>query len=320
MLKRQRGIALRKFFRVGGIVGCILSAAGCTAPSSPSANPGGRPGPVAKASPSTLSFEKAVAAYKRNNLEDAGAGFLEAAKLAKSEGNDANYQNALQRLCWVYQDRGKYAEARKVLFGRNGWPPEQQTKFKTAQLIAYAHTSKYDADGLSQVEKRDAVRFCRGGLAMLQPYLGRQDPGLVKLYSILARVYLSDKNYQDAEDPLLQIRAIREGTTGPDSIAYADANMQLATVYLDWCTELLSKDSGFANPSDMLTEAANSLSGAEKIYSTLLGGNDPRVAEAKEKQQLCATLLAKAKKLDLEPSKSGSAKLTPNGELPPFEP
>lgn len=297
----------------------MLSATSCSAPSPP---PGSGQSKIAgkNDTPSSASYKKALDAYKRNNLDTAEQGFFEAAKLAKSEGpeSDVNYKNAIRHLYWVYQDRAKYAEARKMLARLDGWSAEQQMKFKTAQLIAYAHTSKYDSDDLSAVEKREAVKFCRVGLGALQPFLGHVDPGLVKLYAILSRVSLSDDDYSDAEEALIQIKVIREQTAGTDSLAYADASMQLAKVYLNWCKELLSKDGGFANPAELLTEASASLTAAEKVYSTLLESKDERLAQLKEQQKLCADLQAKSTALTGESSKS--VKVTPGGELPPFEP
>lgn len=315
--------AIRQAFTAGFFLAAVFINSGCSQQQAtiPSGNDAGK-GAQSQGQETKVDrdFKQALQFYKKQELDKAEAAFIANAKLAKAEEGEGSqaYLRALEHLCWVYQEKARYSEARKILTKINQWSPEQQAKFKSVQLIAYAHTSKYeDAAELTLEQKRDGIKFCRAGLALLQPALGHGDPGLLKLYGILNKIYLSDQDYSDSDECLVQIRNIRESTTGTDSVAYAEACVDLGNLYVKWAKQLIEKDDGFANPAQLLADARENFASAEKAYSAALGSDSPKVAAIKESQKMCEELVPKAQALAGGKSQES---LTSTGELPPFKP
>ncbi len=261
----------------------------------------------------------AEASYQANDLPKAEEYFFKAAKATRKRfgENSTQYITALRQLGWLYAEEGKYAEARKMIAKVQNWSSGKQMQFKTAQLLAYAGTKSFEK---SAEEKTPADWYrsqakLREGIAALTPFLGKEDPGLLKLYSDLEKCSMALGDYQSAEECLLNTATIRDHSFGSDSIAAADNRMKLGDLYLAWGNRLRGREM-LHDAAKLFTDARTNYGRARGPYSRLVGSACPQIALAEKKEIECGKLLGSLPR-DFA---SGTTVALSSGQLPPFEP
>lgn len=264
------------------------------------------------------SLKIAETAYRVNDLPKAEEYYGKAARsVKKSDGESShNYINTLKFLSWVYEEQGKFAEARKVLVKMKGWSSTTSLQFKTTQLLAYAGTKPLEKEE-SEKTPGDWCKLqkkSREGIESLSRYLGENDPGLVPLYEELGRSSMALKDFQSAEDAFLKTASIREQSLG-DSIAAAGNRIRLAELYVEWGNKVAGRK--------MNHDAWQLYSDAKKNYITAIGfydrlnrANATEVASFRSDVDRCDALL---KSLPDDTVGDTTVALQ-SGELPPFEP
>lgn len=265
-------------------------------------------------------FRLGEAAYLQNDLPKAEEYFVNAAKAARKKSGDSSheYLNTLQKLEWVYQEEGKYSDARKLLAKMNRWNAAKVMQFKEAQTLAYALAPRIDSIGKSDeaVDQAKLQGKLRVGLAALAPFLKDDDPGLIKPLERLEQCSIKVNDYQSAEEALARIAAIRSATHGSTSMLVARNQLALADVYISWANHLMTRR--------MLYESGKLFDQARKNYAQAMtalkgaGPDCPDLDSIREKMLQCEKQLQSLPK-DF-PALTASAVAVKTGQLPPFEP
>lgn len=249
--------------------------------------------------------------YRRADLKNAQAKFLEAGKLAKElyGDEDPKYLDTLEKLAWIHEEQGHYAPARKLFKKVKGLTPEDEMRFKAAQILAYTPVSQ-----LENLESQDVLKgpetALKAGIKELEKYIGPTDPGLIILYRALAKTYEKQRHFAEAEDARIKLVSIREDSQGPESLGVADARVDLANLYMEWGRDVSGKKA-YEDAQRTFAEAKESYETAIKIYKELHGANSPKIGTINKSLQECIKLEAEAaEKAKAEPQ---------SNELPEYQ-
>lgn len=249
--------------------------------------------------------------YKRGELDKAGERFFKAGKLARElyGDEDAKYLDTLEKLAWINEEQGHYAAARKLFKKVKGLTPEDEMRFKAAQILAYTPVSQLKNLQSQNITKGPETAL-KAGIKELEKYVGPTDPGLIVLYESLAETYERQKHFAEAEDARIKLVSIREDSQGPDSIGVANARVNLANLYMLWGKDVAEKKA-YEDAQRTYAEAKESYETAIKIYKDLLGGGSKLIPPIQESLKECKELEAEvAEKAKAEPQ---------SGELPDYK-
>lgn len=254
--------------------------------------------------------------YKRGQLDKAEKKFLEAGKVAKDLYGleDPKYLDTLEKLAWIYEEQGKYANARKLIKKVKTLTAEDVLRFKAAQILAYTPVSQLENLQSQNVLKGPETAL-KAGIKELEKYIGPTDPGLIILYEALAKTYEKQQHYAEAEDARIKLVSIREDSQGQDSVGVADARVDLANLYMDWGKYVAGKKA-YDDAQRTFAEAKESYDTAIKIYKELFGQDYKKIPDIKKKYEECVKLEEEAGKQ----VQAGGGESSENSESDPAEP
>lgn len=214
--------------------------------------------------------KEAQEAYRRENFGDAQDKFYKAAEVAlRNFGDeDPRYIDTLKRLAWVYNAQGQYQKGRKLFQKVYKLSSEELYKIEVAQTSGLGMLNL-----ITQIRNGGTVtgpeKMLRKSSEAIEKYLGSNDPELIPILENLAEVYqlYDPPKYGDAETQYLRVFSIMRETEGDVSAGAAHAHVLLGNLYAAWGKE---------------EDAHRNYEDAVKIYTEVLGADDPKTVLAKD--------------------------------------